>query len=416
MKAKITASLVNSLKPNEDTYKVWDTEHSGFFARVSPKGTITYALRYRSPSDLKDKTLTIGRADRISLSEARRIATQKAGEVAQGIDPQQQRRRLQEESSRKELSTLGDFMEKRYEAYLRSEKRSGESLIRDIRGLWGDYYQQDLRNLDDWFVTDWRNKRLACGIKPSTLNRNIALLRALLNKAVEWKIIEANPMRAIKQLKLDKIPKVRYLNEEELDRLHQAMASRDAKMIAGRDSANEWRKEHNHELFPELPKEGYWDYLTPLIILCLNTGIRRSEALNLAWEDIDLRAKRITVNGNSAKNSHTRHIPLSKKAAGALSKWRKQNQASFGLVFPSPRTGGRLVNINKAWKSLKRAAAIENFRFHDLRHHFASSLVMRGVELNTVRELLGHSSTEMTLRYAHLAPEHKAAAIARLDD
>jgi site-specific recombinase XerD len=73
-----------------------------------------------------------------------------------------------------------------------------------------------------------------------------------------------------------------------------------------------------------------------------------------------------------------------------------------------------MTNINKSWASLLAAAKLENFRFHDCRHHFASRLVMAGVDLYTVKELLGHSDFAMTQRYAHLAPEHKAAAVAKL--
>jgi len=94
-----------------------------------------------------------------------------------------------------------------------------------------------------------------------------------------------------------------------------------------------------------------------------------------------------------------------------LNDWRQQTSGN-GLVFINSKTGKMFDNVNKAWDGILTAAGIENFRWHDMRHHFASKLVMKGVDLNTVRELLGHSAIKMTLRYAHLAPEHKANAVA----
>jgi len=84
-------------------------------------------------------------------------------------------------------------------------------------------------------------------------------------------------------------------------------------------------------------------------------------------------------------------------------------------VFPSPVTKRRFVSIKKAWGELCKKAKISDFKLHDCRHHFASRMVMSGVDLYTLSEILGHHSITMTQRYAHLAPEHKLEAVRCLD-
>jgi integrase len=148
------------------------------------------------------------------------------------------------------------------------------------------------------------------------------------------------------------------------------------------------------------------DHLSPVVLLAMNTGMRRGELLSLEWSDLDLGAKIITVQARKAKSGKQRHIPLNAEALRVVTKWRDQCDG-VGQVF-EPQ------DVKKGWGALLTTAKITGFRFHDLRHHFASKLVMAGVDLNTVRELLGHSDITMTLRYAHLGPEHLAAAVEKL--
>jgi integrase len=115
----------------------------------------------------------------------------------------------------------------------------------------------------------------------------------------------------------------------------------------------------------------------------------------------------LTVVAEHAKSGGARHVPLNlnEEAVRVVKKCRTGDVNVAGYVFPG--TGGdRLIDVKTAWKPLLQVARVTGFRFHDLRHTFASRLVMTGVDLNTVRELLGHADLKMTLRYAHLAPEH----------
>jgi integrase len=143
-----------------------------------------------------------------------------------------------------------------------------------------------------------------------------------------------------------------------------------------------------------------------MVLLSLNTGLRRGELTSITRGDVDLRAKVVAICGGYSKAGRARHIQLNSEAIEVLKRYKKQHSGE-GRIFT-------VHSVKKAWGELLTKAKISGFRWHDLRHSFASRLVMKGVDLNTVRELLGHSSLTMTLRYAHLVPEHKAAAVEKL--
>jgi integrase len=124
---------------------------------------------------------------------------------------------------------------------------------------------------------------------------------------------------------------------------------------------------------------------------------------------VDFNRRLLTVEGRNAKNRQTRYVPLNDEAVSVLQNWREQSG-----------TGARVFDVvtgfQAAWEKVLKRARISKFRWHDLRHHFASRLVQQGVPLNTVRDLLGHGSVGMSLRYAHLAPDQRREAVAKLNE
>jgi len=188
---------------------------------------------------------------------------------------------------------------------------------------------------------------------------------------------------------------------------------RDINIINERASCNEWRSGRGYELLSDLIGCKYADHITPIVLLGLNTGLRKGELFDLDWSDVNLKTKTLTVQGKTSKSGETRYIPLNIDALNILKQWRGQCKNN-GYVFPA-KDGKRLGTIQVPWENVIKDSEIKNFRFHDLRHSFASKLVMKGAPLNTVRELLGHGDLKTTLRYAHLASDHKADAVALLN-
>ena len=181
---------------------------------------------------------------------------------------------------------------------------------------------------------------------------------------------------------------------------------------------NKWLSEREKELLPSFDA-GFADYLKPLVLVAMNTGIRRGSLFALRWGDVDLVARTITLRAGTTKQGKYQRLRMNKTVMDTLSIWRQQSADTSPdtLVFPSTKKkGAQKVDLRRAWEGVLKTAQIENFRWHDLRHDFASQLVMKGENLNTVRVLLGHADMKMTQRYAHLSEESELKAVELLDD
>jgi integrase len=412
MKAKLTNRTVALLKPQERSYDVRDTNIKGFLIRVRPTGSMSYLLQYRNTAGLQ-KHYKIGSVGSITPVQARDLAEMKAGEVAMGTDIQEQKQVQRIEGERSRHNKLGGFFEHKYLPWVKEHRRNAAETEQRIRRNFEFLFDRMLADVNSWVIEKWRSDRLKAGVSKETINRDIAALKATISKAVDWEIIPYHPLTKVKPLKLDTKGRVRYLSDKEEQALRTALNNRDIKIKSGRLSANEWRKQRGYDPLPNLTDCIYADHLTPIVLLAMNTGLRRGELFNLQWEDINHNTKFLTVQGATAKSGETRHIPLNSEAVELLKNWKKQNKGQERVFYG--KDGTRLDNVKKAWTGIVTNAGIKNFRFHDLRHSFASKLVMKGVSLNTVRELLGHADLKTTLRYAHLAPDHKADAVALLN-
>lgn len=411
MQAKITARAIKSLAIETKPYEVVDTELKGFLLRVQPSGRMTFYYSYRNEAK-KRKRIKIGQlGPSLSLAQARDEAIIIAGEVSQGKDVQGEKQSRRQAAVDTLEKTLERFIDQAYEPWAASNLKSAKSSIDRVKYSFPLLLNIPMIEITVSLLERWRTDKLNESLKPSTINRCVNSLRAVLTKAVEWEVIEEHPLRKLKALPLASTPKVRYLSEEEEKRLSDALLQRDDELKAARSRGNEHRKKRGKGLMQELSNFAYGDRMTALVTLSLKTGMRRGELFDLEWHSINFEQKIITVVAETAKSKKSRHIPLSPTAIEALRNWQKQAPSMSGRVFPSD-SGGRLDNVRKSWASILDLAEIADFRWHDMRHDFASKLVMRGVPLNTVRELCGHADLNTTLRYAHLAPDHKADAIA----
>jgi site-specific recombinase XerD len=234
------------------------------------------------------------------------------------------------------------------------------------------------RDIEQYVAT-----RKAAKAMPGTMNRELSCLKNMLRKAVDWEYLDSNPAWGVRQQR-EETPQVQFLTEDEADRL-----------LANCSPT-----------------------LRAIVAVALHTGMRRGEILNLRWQDITAGADgRILITVRKSKNHDSRHIPVNPILREALGFHRNSCRTPKGegtvSEFVFCRADGEgLRSVRNGYEAaVKRAGIGKHIRFHDLRHTFASWLVMKGIDLRTVAQLMGHRDIRVTMRYAHLAPAHLQSAV-----
>ncbi|MDM7943390.1 MAG: site-specific integrase [Hydrogenophaga sp.] len=418
MAAVITAKLTKTyiaehIKPTGERKTYRDAECRGLILRVGATGKMSWAYDYRDAAG-KRQTWTIGTLEQFDPGRAR-LAVDKV----RGKDPAGEKREVRVEDAKAESRTVRKFVEGRYWTDCLIRAKSGSDTKNRILSAWKPILDDDMATLDIQKVVAHRSDRLTEEIAPQTLNRDRTALLALMNKAVEFRVIDKNPLDdpAFKPFGRDLIgddKRVRWLGQR--DEQEEIFDDQGNKL----GERARFMQALNH---PDTPA-----YLRRLCILALNTGMRRGEMFKLRWENVSIQRAELIVTAASSKGNKTRHIALNATAVGVLQELAAERDAAAReakaagepvklapFVFVNADTDKPFVTLKKSWAVLIERAQLNDLTFHDQRHDFASRLVQAGVDLYQVRDLLGHSSITLTERYAHLAPHQKRAAVALLD-
>ena len=278
-----------------------------------------------------------------------------------------------------EEKTFKEMVEK-FEAEYFSKLRSFRGCKSYIKGLLSFFGDYTLSEISPSLINDFKTKRRAEGVKPATIHRQLDIMKRAFNLAIrEWEWCEKNPVARVSLERLNN-KRDRWLAFEEEEKLLQSCPA----------------------------------WLTEIVLFALNTGMRLGEILSLTWKGVDFFRRTITV--FKSKNNERRTIPLNETALELLKAKGKVRSIKTDLVFHTQNhTAIDECNVGRAFRIALRKVGIQDFRFHDLRHTFATRMVQAGKDLYKVQVLLGHKTPIMTQRYAHHYPESLRDGVEVLD-
>jgi integrase len=263
----------------------------------------------------------------------------------------------------------------RYFGYAKAHKRSWDRDLQMYGNLQSFLGTPMLTSISPLRVEEYQQHRVR-EVAPATVNRETALLKHMFNMAERWGLYQGtNPVRLVK-----------FLPENNLQ--FQTVSEADEQRLL----------------------EASPPYLRELILFATNTGLRCGDLLDLKWEEVDIEEQRLSL--IMGKTGRRLEVPLNETALTLLAAKRAAMHGPY--VFYNPATGDRFHDLKTGFKAILKRAGMTGITWHTLRHTFASRLTRSGVDLVTVKELLGHSTINTTMRYAHSNHETKARAVAKL--
>ena len=243
-----------------------------------------------------------------------------------------------------------------------------------IKYLTNQFHGLYLDEINKTRIAEYISARRQAGLTSPTIRRHLSTLSSMYSRAIGWGWIETNPSKSFdKRAVPEAKPRVRYITQKEFQRLHSNAAP----------------------------------HLKPILEIAVQTGMRSEEILSLKWSQINLDRREITL--TKTKSGLPRVIPMTDQAVTTFVATLRHVTSPY--VFCNRTTGERYRSVKKAFHSACRRSQITDFRFHDLRHTFASWSVQGGMDLYRLSRILGHATTQMTARYAHLATADLHAAV-----
>jgi integrase len=361
----------------------------GFLLRVTPAGARAWCLQYRVKDSQRQREITIGDIKSWPISKARERGHELRRVIDTGGDP------LADREVKRAAPSVADLVS-RFQMEAFPSRAPGTQA--EYASMLRHHIVPALGRLKVTAVTNEDVERLHHKITQAGKSRRAnavkSLVATLFAQAIVWKMCSLNPATGVKS---NKEPgRERYLTPEEVERLVKVL--------------DVWRKKERASACDSFDA----------IMLALLTGARRGEILSMAWTDLDLTSGTWVKPAHLVKQRRLHRVPLSEAALEVLRRRRVERDAGTKVVRLRDdfvfRGGGSKTHCNlleRDWYQIRALAGLEDVRFHDLRHNFASHLVSAGQSLAIIGRMLGHSRAQTTMRYSHLAdqPLREAAAI-----
>lgn len=461
--------LLKAMRENPESVKMAhiDSRQEGLCVIREKSGSLNYCYVYFDERKIR-RQLQIAACDAVTLKEARAKAAELTEDLAAGIDisanigdtatcecvmgnmqderPTGNRPKWMKTQVFKGIDFLVSEIFERFKMKVpKSQEQLSKSdtplpelrsalnhrlTLKMIAGNFQDFFPLRVSEVTCYLLRCWGEDAIQTrNVTVQTVNRNVNAFRGMIHWAYRVGLIPEYKLHGYENLKESARSGIgrRCLSNEEIKRLLSALDKREADK---RDKRENYEKSYTRKYrlqngLPVLDRdcppvgEGYYDFVYPMVCLALHTGARKGSLIGLKWRDVDFGKRVIVFQGEMSKSGNAIVSPINSFLLEVLSKWKRQNEISDAprdlekyILYPCQDPYQPISNsAPTCWTSLLEDAEISNFRWHDLRHTFASTLANSNVPLPTLQALMGHANIKTTSLYLHATDEQKKSAV-----